>query len=211
MCILIEKLISSRKSVRVFDKDYKITDKEIIEMIDIAQKAPSSNNLQPWKFVVVSTDAAKSKVDSLFINNRAQFETSSHLIFVFGNDNKFEDGINISKNALKAEVISQAVSSDQIKKFEELSKLDKDLNFYKTIYFDLGLVVMNLMLVVKNRGYDSCAIGGFNKNKVNEVLNLPDNYLPAMVLAVGKSQNTENNNSYATYRSDAVDNITIIK
>ena len=42
-----------RKSVRQYDETYKITKEEMLEMIQEATTAPSSVNLQPWRFVVV--------------------------------------------------------------------------------------------------------------------------------------------------------------
>lgn len=197
----MENIIKMRKSVRKFDPNYKISNEKVLEMINLAQRAPSSNNLQPWRFVVVSSNEAKEKINDLFTNNRSQFETSSQLIFVFGNKNLYNDGILISKEALENNVISKEVSENQINSYQKLATFEVTNNLYNSIFFDLGLVVMNLMLIIKDNGFDSSPIGGFNKNKINKALNLDDNYIPCMVLAIGKE--SKDNISFDTYRLDA--------
>ena len=42
-----------RKSVRVYDETVKISHEEMLTMIQEATTAPSSVNMQPWRFVVV--------------------------------------------------------------------------------------------------------------------------------------------------------------
>ena len=44
-----------RKSVRLYDENYKISHEEMLEMIQEATAAPSSVNMQPWRFIVGET------------------------------------------------------------------------------------------------------------------------------------------------------------
>jgi nitroreductase len=48
----IERLIKTRRSVRLFKKD-DVPDEMIERLIDLAHWAPSGMNAQPWKFVVI--------------------------------------------------------------------------------------------------------------------------------------------------------------
>ena len=45
----------NRKSIRRYDENVKISREEILTMLDEANRAPSSVNLQPWRYVVVDT------------------------------------------------------------------------------------------------------------------------------------------------------------
>ena len=45
-----EDVVLNRKSVKVFDEQVKIPRSEMDEMIQKATKAPSSVNMQPWRF-----------------------------------------------------------------------------------------------------------------------------------------------------------------
>lgn len=48
-----------RKSVRLYDENYKISHEEMLEMIQEATAAPSSVNMQPWRFVIVEVKNQK--------------------------------------------------------------------------------------------------------------------------------------------------------
>jgi nitroreductase len=41
-----------------------------------------------------------------------------------------------------------------------------------------------------------CHIGGFNEKKINEGLNIDSNYLPVLLVAIGKSQEKSKNKAF---------------
>jgi nitroreductase len=47
----IHDLIAERRSPRSLDETATIDDKDLLAMLEAARWAPSSNNLQPWKFI----------------------------------------------------------------------------------------------------------------------------------------------------------------
>ncbi|GAA3256227.1 hypothetical protein GCM10017706_08900 [Lactococcus lactis subsp. hordniae] len=54
-----------RKSVRLHDENYKISHEEMLEMIQEATAAPSSVNMQPWRFTIAETEESKAKLKPL--------------------------------------------------------------------------------------------------------------------------------------------------
>ena len=81
------EVIKGRKSVKYFDTDVKIKREEIIEMLDEANIAPSSCNLQPWRYIVVDTPEGKEKLGSANYNKiqnyldeiKSNFETETSI------------------------------------------------------------------------------------------------------------------------------------
>ena len=55
----VSKAIRRRKSVRKYKAD-SVSKKHVDEIIEAARLAPSGNNAQPWRFVVVSDDKTKT-------------------------------------------------------------------------------------------------------------------------------------------------------
>ncbi len=51
--------------------------------------------------------------------------------------------------------------------------------------YDVGMAAENMILVALAEGIGSCAITGFKQGKLRRVLNIPDKYEIAMVLALG--------------------------
>lgn len=50
---------------------------------------------------------------------------------------------------------------------------------------DVGLAAENIVLTVSEKGIASCIIGSANKNKLAEILKIPQNYLIELVIALG--------------------------
>lgn len=57
-----QKLIDNRYTVKKFDPEYKLNTQQIQQIKDLLQSAPSSINIQPWKFKIAVSDEAIEKV-----------------------------------------------------------------------------------------------------------------------------------------------------
>jgi len=88
-----------RKSVRGYDETYKISHEEMLEMIQEATTAPSSVNMQPWRFVVVESDEQKANLKPLIRFNTRQNDTSSAMVLIFGDMACYELGEEIYDQA----------------------------------------------------------------------------------------------------------------
>jgi len=55
------------------------------------------------------------------------------------------------------------------------------------VHFDAGLISMQIMLLAKEMGYDTVAMGGFDKAKFAEYMELPSNEVPILLLAIGEA------------------------
>ncbi|MFJ7676910.1 nitroreductase family protein [Peribacillus sp. NPDC046944] len=53
--------------------------------------------------------------------------------------------------------------------------------------FDAGLVSMQLMLIAKSKGYDTLTMGGYNKQQFIERFDVPERYVPIVLIAKGKA------------------------
>lgn len=73
-------IVFGRKSVRVYDETYKISHEEMLAMIQEATTAPSSVNMQPWRFVVVESDEQKANLKPLIRFNTRQNTSKRYLI-----------------------------------------------------------------------------------------------------------------------------------
>jgi nitroreductase len=63
-------LIKERRSIREFT-DTKISNDEIKILIDAARYAPSNNNRQPWKFLIIKNNQIKSSLAEV-VNSKIQ-------------------------------------------------------------------------------------------------------------------------------------------
>ena len=104
------EVLNGRKSVKVFDSEYKIPHEEMDEMITKATKAPSSVNMQPWRIAVVESDEGKEKIKEAFGFNSRQLTTSSAMVIIFGDLQNYEKAEQIYNDA-----VDQAHMTEEIK------------------------------------------------------------------------------------------------
>ncbi|MOA41174.1 putative NAD(P)H nitroreductase MhqN [compost metagenome] len=49
-----------------------------------------------------------------------------------------------------------------------------------------SLSAMQMMLIAKDQGWDTCPMIGFNPEILREVLSIPESSIPAMLISIGK-------------------------
>jgi len=57
--------INSRRSIKSFDKNHKMTQQEIIQLLELAILSPTSYNIQNWRFVIITDQPIKDKLSEL--------------------------------------------------------------------------------------------------------------------------------------------------
>ena len=181
------EVIKGRKSVKYFDPNVKIKREEIIEMLNEANLAPSSCNLQPWRYIVVDTPEGKEKLGSANYN-KIQNDTSAAMIIVLGDLNHYGKFDEIYGEAVEKGYMTEEVKDGFEKGMgPQLENLPTDKN-REGVYFDCGLWTMQFANIAYAKGYDTNIIGGFVREKVAELFELEENLIPVMLIALGKKE-----------------------
>ena len=183
-----KEILKGRRSIRIYDTSVKISKEEMTQILEEATLAPSSINMQPWRFLIIESLEAKEKLAPIAMFNQTQVETSSAVIAVFGDLNNFDYREEIYNKAVELGYMPLEVKEKQLSSIEaHIATLDPQVN-RETVLIDGGLVAMQLMLVARSHGYDTCAMGGFEKDKIAEVFDLDkDRYVPVMLISIGKA------------------------
>lgn len=186
-----KEIINGRRSIRQYDPSVKISREEMTEILTEATLAPSSVNMQPWRFLVIDSVEGKATLAPLAKFNQSQVETSSAMIALFGDLNNFEFGEEIYSKAVELGFMPSEVKEKQMASLTAyFSSIDPEL-MKNTVLIDGGLVAMQLMLVARAHGYDTNAIGGFEKDKIAEAFGMDkDRYVPIMLISIGKAADT---------------------
>lgn len=175
----VEQAARSRVSKRKYT-DVPLTKEEITELIEIAGKAPSSANVQPWRYIVVVDEDVKKRLQEAAYN-QAQVGAAKALIVVTS------DMEDVIQNAIKVQHPNMT-PEDRQQRAERLvamhsKKSVKDRGVWGAgqTYISLGY----LLLALESKGYASSPMLGFEPDKVREILGLADYVeIPALV-AIG--------------------------
>ncbi|WP_044896279.1 nitroreductase family protein [Aeribacillus alveayuensis] len=178
------QLMKDRTSIRHFDPNATIDESEVKEILEIAGKAPSAWNLQHWHFVVFHSQEAKERLLPIAYN-QSQVINSSVVIAVLG-----DLQANKKTDAVYDPLVQQGFMTTEVKQTlsNQIDGAYQDQQFARDSAFsNASLAAMQLMLAAKAKDYDSCAIGGFNKEQFVKEFNISDRFVPIMLIAIGKA------------------------
>jgi nitroreductase len=195
-------ILTERRSIRKYDANYKIPRKELEEILQEAMRAPSSINMQPTRFFIIESAAYKKKLERVLYGNKMQLDTSSAMILMFTDLEKYTYTEKIFDIAVKKGLMPKEVRDRQIR---NINNMVEDLNLTQTErtgVFDGGIMAMQLMLVAKQHGYDTCPIGGFKHDELADVVGIDKNRYKALhILSIGKADEA----GYESVRLDVKD------
>ncbi|MCC5890415.1 MAG: nitroreductase family protein [Alkalibacterium sp.] len=183
-----QDIILNRRSVREYDPGVKIPRDEMLEMIQKATRAPSSLNLQPWRFVVVDSEKGKAALRPLVRWNTIQNDTSAAMVLIFGDLKCYEYGEEIYAKAVSEGKMTEEEKNQQLADIIPDYKSFPKEKMKKVVKLDSCMAAMQFMLVARSHGYDSNPIAGFDHGPLAESVGLDkDRFAPVLMLAVGKA------------------------
>lgn len=195
-----EDIVMNRKSVKLFDEQVKISTSEMDEMIQKATKAPSSVNMQPWRFLVIESEEGKDKLRPLIRFNTRQNDSSSAMVVIFGDMQSHEYGEEIYNNAVKQGLMPEDVKDELLGKVLPFYRSLEKTEMNDIIKIDSSLAAMQFMLVARAYGYDTNPIGGFESDQIAAAFDIDsERYEPVMIIAIGKAKNP----AHGSYRLPA--------
>lgn len=179
-----QQVADERHAVKQYDTSVKISKQELTELITTATKAPSAWNLQHWKFVVIDDQAAKEKLLPIAYNQQ-QVVQASAVIAVLGDLEANKNAEIVFGEAVKGGFLSEEIKNTLIGQIEgayTVPNVPRDEAIRNS-----SLAAMQLMLAAKAKGYDTCPMGGYNAEQFVKEFNIPNRYIPCMLIAVGKA------------------------
>lgn len=182
------ELFLQRASIRKYDTEVKISREEMVNILQDAMTAPSSLNLQPWRFFVFDSAEGKELIKPFMMFNQQQWETSAAIIAVYGDMENFSDAEKILSAGVDLKVLTEDYKGKMLDMINSFGSSYTEERRRNSILIDCGFVTMQLMLSAKGYGYDTCPIGGFDRAGLTEALKLDaKRYVPVLVVSIGKA------------------------
>ena len=172
--------IYGRRAVKHYDPAHRFSDDEVEKLFEATIQAPTSFNIQQWRFVVVRDEDLRKKIRAAAVD-QAQV-TDASLLVVLTADLKAwaKEPARYWRDA-PTEVADLLVPwMGQFYDGKEQLQRDEAMR-------SCGLAGQTLMLAAKAMGYDSCPMIGFDPEQVADLIGLPDDHVIGFMIAVGKA------------------------
>jgi len=182
-----------RHACKVFDSNKKISDELMHYILEAGRTSPSSFGMEPWKFLVVMNDELKEKIRALCWN-QPQITTSSHLVIILAAIESLKPSSGEVKKRFARRPLDSEALDGYIKLYSShLAKtLSSDENIYAWTARQTYIAAANMMTAAAFEGIDSCPIEGFEKEKLEKLLELDTSkYQIAMLLPFGYRVNEQ--------------------
>jgi len=152
------EVIRKRRSVRAY-LDMPVEDEKIKEIVEAARLAPSTCNLQCWRFVVVKDRTVR---DELIEKG-------------FG-------GLIVPNKWIRTAPVIIAVCAEPSLVVHRLGGRIQGVDYH---LLDVGIATEHLVLRATELGLGTCWIGWFNERRVKKILKIPKGVKVVALLSLG--------------------------
>jgi nitroreductase len=176
----LSDVIASRRSIRKF-KQEDISADTVRLLLDAARLAPSGSNLQPARFIVAQSPAAK---EALGRYTPYKFIVKASVIFVCCADLTAITTRERRVGELLKEGVFEGVDMDMNDASAASPIMDSEaVKAYLSM--NVAIAIEHIVLKAVDLGLGSCWLGRFDRDKVKKFLALDESIYPVVLLPVG--------------------------
>jgi len=177
----IKQAIEHRRSVKHYDPTHVMTEAEVTELMEHAVLSPTAFNIQHWRFVRVK-DPIKRQLIQDASWGQSQVTEASLLLVLCADLNAWEKQPERYWRNAPQEVQDYLLPAiENYYTNHHQAQRDECLR-------SASMAAMNIMLMAKGMGYDSCPMDGFDFDQVAKIINLPHDHIITMMITIGKKK-----------------------
>jgi nitroreductase len=177
--------ITERRSINFFDPEATLPEETLHKLLELANLAPSSMNLQPWKVIVVRSLERKKALRALAFN-QPKVEEAAVVLIMVADPAAVEENLpavyakNVELGYAKPDTLGNTRSMAQ-------NLYSAPTSLRRTIFAvkNTGLYAMSIMIAARGLGLETHPMDGFNEDQVKQEFGIPERCLVPMLIAVG--------------------------
>jgi len=211
---IIDEAITSRRSVRAFLPD-PVDAPTIRAILEIAARAPSGTNMQPWK-VYVTTGETKRRIAEAVLNSGIRAEKAVWDEYKYYPDQFFEPYLSRRRKVGFDLYGVLGIGRRDVERMREqhdrnfvffdapvgmIFTIDRRLN--KGSWIDYGMFLENIMIAARGRGLHTCPQAAFAPyhRQIRPVLGIPVEEAVVCGMALGYEDSSKPENTIRTERA----------
>ena len=210
---IVDEAIISRRSVRAFLPD-PVDDGTIRAILEVAARAPSGTNMQPWR-AYVTKGAVKRRISDAILKSGIRAEKAEWDEYKYYPDHFFEPyqarrrangfGLYGALGIGRREVDRMRAQHDRNFVFFDapvgmIFTIDRRLN--KGSWIDYGMFLQNIMIAARARGLHTCPQAAFAPyhRQIRPILGIADEEIVVCGMALGHEDVSKPENGFRTDR-----------
>lgn len=196
-----EESLQARHACKKFN-DKIIAKSDLDAILEAGRLAPSGYGFEPWKFVVVGKEYSAELAKSCY--NQENVATASHNIVILGRmDLKSKD--EFARKQVRRFATDEAHFEQILGIYTGWADALSDEQIFDFSQTQCHLPLMQMMNAAIFKGIDSCAIGGFLRDKVEAFLGVKKPFGVAVILSLGYGANPPKHSKKRQEKSEVVE------
>ena len=211
---IVDEAIKSRRSVRAFLPD-PVDESTIRTILEVASRAPSGTNMQPWR-VYVTSGVLKQRLTDAILNSGIRAEKAKWDEYKYYPDQFFEPYYARRRAVGFALYSTLGIGRRDVNQMREqhdrnfvffdapvgmIFTIDRRLN--QGSWIDYGMFLQNIMVAARARGLHTCPQAAFAPyhNQIRPVLDIPPEEIVVCGMALGYEDPSKPENQLRTERA----------
>jgi nitroreductase len=161
-------LAKGRRSIRRYTADEVMPD-DLAAMLEAGHLAPSGNNTQPWRFIIIRDAAQKARLAEVAGNQRWMLAAPLSIAVVA------DPTVKLSSSAPKPDFTKEGPA--------QLTALIKSVR-------DATIAADHIVLAATDLGYGTCWVAKFEQDAVREALDVPPPCYVVALITIGRPAET---------------------
>lgn len=179
------KIVRERRSADKFIENVEIPREDFNEIFRDLSLAPSAFNLQHAKYYVVEDKLLNDKIyEAAF--KQYKVKTASATIIVTGDKKAYLSADKIYEGSMMLGMIDRTQYQMMVDTIINLYEGRGESFQYDEAIRNASLSAMLFMLLAKDKEWDTCPMIYFDKDKISQILDIPENEVPVIMITMGK-------------------------
>jgi nitroreductase len=178
------RLVMRRRATPAFSSTSQVTDEDLQTILRAGLQAPSSYNLQPWRFVVVRDADQRRKLRAAALDQE-QVEQAPVVIVACGDTNAWREDLERVIEIGRERGFTERDRIDR-KRANVIRDLAAHPNMPQWVTKQTMIAATTMMWMAEALGYDTGPMEGFHEDEVRRVLAIPDHICVMLLLAIGR-------------------------
>ena len=219
----VSEAIIGRQSIRAFLADRPVSDEQIESLLDIAGRAPSGSNIQPWQVYVVRGER-KARITEACSNRFLSGDEGAYEYHYYPKDwrepyigRRRQTGFGLYGLLGVDRHDTESVQNYRVQNYQFFGApvglfftIDRDME--QGSWLDYGMFLQSFMLAAREAGLESCAQAAFcpYHDSVMPILEAPEEQMLVCGMSLGYADPDALVNTYRTGRLEPREYMTVL-
>jgi nitroreductase len=180
------KVIQDRRSIREFTPE-PVSDQDLDMILESARQAPSGENAQPWRFIIVKDAATRRQLGAVAGGGSGRRFTAEFVT------KKMQERFSSLQDEEKKKAAFEKLTSGQVSAFLADAPVNIVVCGKKDVWdmpYDTSAAIENMLLMITGLGLGACwviapCIDIRDEERVKALLGLPEGFKAVSILSVG--------------------------